>query len=190
MKPLTKDALCLIVKSTARRAGLRDWKNVYPHCIRKASESYFRGRTSTGIPLDVKTQEFFMGHILPGSQDTYYDKTKIEELRKAYSTLIFGEEGEANELATLRTMVESGVLGISKPTVRSYLIQKLGIQDMKVKVAKVVELGYGEDEAHVRVICGKLGIEPMKIEASNQENSDPKKIVREDELKHYLVALF
>lgn len=49
--PLTKDSVAKIIKSAARRAGIENWRDVYPHCIRKASESFFRGRTTTGIPL-------------------------------------------------------------------------------------------------------------------------------------------
>ncbi|MFQ5711658.1 MAG: hypothetical protein ACE5GD_07760 [Candidatus Geothermarchaeales archaeon] len=39
--------------------------------------------------LDPKDQEFLMGHILPGSQDPYYDKSKIEELRSKYASVNF-----------------------------------------------------------------------------------------------------
>jgi len=47
-------------------------------------------------------------------------------------------------------MVESGVLDLSKPNVRQYLIQKLGIKDME-------EAGFDEDSAFTRIICGELG---------------------------------
>jgi integrase len=184
---LTKDSLTKIIKKAARIAGIENWRDIYPHCIRKASESFFRGNTTTGIPLDVKTQEFLMGHVLPGSQDAYFDKTKVEELRKAYSTLVFREEKQAAELTTLRTLVESGVLDLSKPNVRQYLIQKLGIRDMEVRVAKMRESGLDEESAHTKIICEQLGIEPMEIEAFKpKENSDPKKIIGEDQLEHYL----
>jgi len=39
--------------------------------------------------LDVKDQEFLMSHILPRSQDTYYDKTKVEDLRRKYAQVVF-----------------------------------------------------------------------------------------------------
>ena len=84
-------------------------------------------------------------------------------------------------------MVESGVLDLSKPNVRSNLIQKLGIEDMEVKIAKMRKEGLSEEEAHVRIICRELSVEPMKIEISEiKDNSDPKKIVDEDELEGYL----
>jgi len=186
LTPLSKDSLAKIVKAAARRAGIVEWKNVYPHCIRKASESFFRGKTTTGIPLDVKVQEFLMGHILPGSQDAYFDKTKVEELRRAYSTLIFREREEAAELTTIRTMVESGVLDLTRPSVREYLIQKLGIKDLKIKMAKMREEGISESEAYARIICEKLGIQPIIFGNAKTNNHDPKKIISEDELERYL----
>jgi hypothetical protein len=189
LTPLTKDSLAKIVKSAARRAGVEEWKNVYPHCIRKASESLFRGRTTTGIPLDTKTQEFLMGHVLPGPQDAYFDKTKVEELRRTYSTLIFMEKEETAELTTIKTMVESGVLDLTRPSVREYLIQKLGIRDANVKIAKKMEEGLNKEEAYKSLICEKLGIERMRIlPAKHGKSNDPKKIIREEELDRYLAG--
>jgi hypothetical protein len=57
---------------------------VHPHCLRKAFETALRDNG-----LDPKDQEFLMGHILPESQDTYYDKTKISELREKYAKIVF-----------------------------------------------------------------------------------------------------
>jgi site-specific recombinase XerD len=56
----------------------------YPHCLRKAFE-----RAVRNSGLDIKGQEFLIGHVLPSSQDTYYDKTKVEELREKYSQIRF-----------------------------------------------------------------------------------------------------
>jgi len=94
---------------------------------------------------------------------------------------------EDPELTTIRTMVESRVLDLSKPNVRQYLIKKLGIEDMDVRVAKIREQGLAEDEAYTRVICGELGVKPIQIETSQPKNNgDPKKIVSEQELETYL----
>ncbi|MCP8307884.1 MAG: hypothetical protein H3Z53_02700 [archaeon] len=48
--------------------------------MRKAFE-----RAVRNSGLNIKNQEFLMGHILLGSQDAYYDKTKIDKLRKKYA---------------------------------------------------------------------------------------------------------
>jgi hypothetical protein len=89
---LGRRAVGLIVKKSARLAGLPQWKQVTPHCLRKAFETVLISPTIDGGRLDKGTQEFFMGHILPGTQDTYYDKTKIDFHRKEYSKLDFSRD--------------------------------------------------------------------------------------------------
>jgi hypothetical protein len=84
-------------------------------------------------------------------------------------------------------MVETGVLDLSKPNVRQYLIKKLGIKEIDVKVAKTMKQGLEEGEAYAKVICEELGVEPIKVEASKPKNDeDPKKIVAEKELERYI----
>jgi integrase len=130
-KPLTSREVEIIVTEAARKAGIEKWKNVTPHCLRKTFESILRSRLDDGSRLDVKTQEYFMGHILPRSQDTYYDKTKIEELRKEYSKLIFKsqEHGKAIVLESIKTMTEA-----------------LGIDSGKLLASKEKEIGRELDD--------------------------------------------
>jgi integrase len=111
-KPLTARELQIIVKTAARKAGIKEWKNVVPHGLRKTFESVLRSQFADGGRLDLKTQEYFMGHILGGSMDTYFDKTKIDELRKEYAKLIFRPEKlvSIEILGSLRGMAK--VLGI------------------------------------------------------------------------------
>lgn len=108
-KPLTSRELQIIVKEAARKAGIKEWMNVVPHCLRKTFETVLRSHLTDGGRLEVKTQEYFMGHILAGSMDTYYDKTKIEELRKEYAKLLFKpqEKGNAEVLESLRNIAET-----------------------------------------------------------------------------------
>ena len=82
--PVKKTTLGVAVKRAARNAGVDGWENVYPHCLRKAFESALRNNR-----LDYKDQEFLMGHILPGSQDTYYDRSKVNTLRNRYAEAEF-----------------------------------------------------------------------------------------------------
>ena len=143
-------------------------------------------------------RQFFMGH--KGDIEARYTTNKgklpeavIEDMRQSFqkceeylSTRPVSRE-EDPELTTIRTMVESRVLDLSKPNVRQYLIQKLGIRDVDVRIAKVRGQGLSEDEAYAKVICGELGVKPIEIQVSKpKDNSDPKKIVSEDELEEYL----
>ena len=144
-------------------------------------------------------RQFWMGH--KGDMEARYTTNKgrlsedlIADMRRSfrdceeYLSVRPTGRGEDPELTTIRTMVESGVLDLSKPRVREYLVKKLGIEDMAVKVARMREGGLGEEEGAVRVICGELGIEPMKLEAPKPKDAeaDPKKIVSEQELERYL----
>jgi len=142
-------------------------------------------------------RQFFMGH--KGDIEARYTTNKgrlpedlIEDMRRSFmaceeylSTRLPSRE-EDPELTTIRTMVESGVLDLSKPNVRQYLVKKLGIEDVEVRVARMKDEGLSEDDAYARVICGELGVEPMRMEVSNKKDSDPKKIVSEGELELYL----
>jgi len=96
-KPLTSRELQIIVKQAAKKAGISQWKAIHPHSLRKAYETVLHSPTIDGGNLDIKIQEFFTGHILPGSQDPYFDRSKVEYLRTQYSRLKFG-----------RTIIENG----------------------------------------------------------------------------------
>jgi integrase len=89
----------LIVKRAARLAGFSEWKQVTPHCLRKTFESVLRSQKIDGDRMDKGTQEFFMGHILPGTQDPYYDRTKVEFHRDEYARLDFSRDGAAARTA-------------------------------------------------------------------------------------------
>lgn len=88
MTILSPHELQKIVKDAARRAGIKYWRLVTPHCLRKTFESFLRDQPED-VRLDVKEREFLFGHELPGVQDAYYDKTKIEEMRRKYARMNF-----------------------------------------------------------------------------------------------------
>jgi len=97
-KPISRRELQIIAKEAARKAGIKLWKHVTPHSLRKTCESFLRNQNDPERRLDPKDQEFFMGHILPGTQDTYFaDKMWVEEMRKKYSRLSFGKETKSSE---------------------------------------------------------------------------------------------
>jgi integrase len=85
-KPLEARELRNIVKAAAKRAGITQWEAVHPHCLRKSFETVLHSQLIDGGNLDVKIQEVFMGHILPGSQDPYFDRSKVEYMRMLWSS--------------------------------------------------------------------------------------------------------
>jgi len=104
-KPITSRELQIIVKLSAKKAGLDRWKLVHPHALRKTYETILRSQLIDGSNMDVKSQEFLMGHVLPGSQDNYYDYSKVESMRILYSNLRFGRTVVENKFRLLRAAV-------------------------------------------------------------------------------------
>lgn len=104
-KPPTARQLQIIVKSTAKRSGISQWENVHPHCLRKSFETVLHSPLIDGSNMDIKVQEFFMGHVLPGSQDTYFDYSKVEKMRLLYSKLKFGRTTVENKFKVLKAAV-------------------------------------------------------------------------------------
>jgi hypothetical protein len=140
-------------------------------------------------------RQFFMGY--QGDMEARYTTNKgrlqqqvIEDMRKSfwnctdYLTTHPSSEREDPELTTIRTMVESGVLDLSKPNMKQYLINMLGIEDMDVRVAKLRAKGLDDEEAAMQTLCSELGIEPTILDAFQPKN--PKMIVSEFEHTKYL----
>jgi len=98
-RPLKKSSLGDMVKRLAKNAGIERWRDVYPHCLRKAFENAVR---NSG--LDWKDQEILMGHVLLGSMDTYLDKTRIEEFREKFRKVRFFPEGTVTRNEMLDAM--------------------------------------------------------------------------------------
>lgn len=84
--PISARELQDIVKKLARRAGIKDWQFVHPHALRKSYETFLRNQPNE-VKLDFKERKFFFGHTLEGSEDTYFDKTKVEQMREKYAKM-------------------------------------------------------------------------------------------------------
>jgi len=116
--PLSDKEMVEVVKKAARERGIKEWRCVTPHSLRKVFESVLRSPLKDGGRMDTKDQEFLMGHILPGTQDAYYDWTKINRLRGEYSKLVF-EEIASPELENLNMYREMAkILGINSDEVK------------------------------------------------------------------------
>jgi len=109
-KIMSARELQYVVKMCANRAGLAKWQYVTPHCLRKAFETVLHSELIESGRLDPKIQEFFMGHILPGSEDVYFDQ-EVETLRAEYSKLNFGRAVIENKFKVLRIAVAKAFQG-------------------------------------------------------------------------------
>lgn len=163
--PLDMTAPQKYVRKAAKAAKIREWRNVTPQSLRKAFE-----RAVRNSGLDPKDQEFFMGHILPGSQDTYYDKTKIEEMRGKYARILFFP----SRTASLEGLRKKQVLDT---------VKLLGFPEDKIKMVEEALAKYKTVDEAVEEIR-KLRLEGYKLKGNH--NTDPKKIVDENQLENYL----
>jgi hypothetical protein len=108
---LTSREVQYVVKENAKRAGIAKCEAVHPHCLRKAFESVLHSTLIDNTNLDPKVQTFLMGHLLTGSDDTYFDKTKVEEIRNLYSKANFGRVIVENKFRTLRASLSRAFEG-------------------------------------------------------------------------------
>lgn len=130
-KRLNRRGIGLIVKNSARLAGIKKWKYVTPHTLRKSFETILHSPTLNRGRLDKATQEFFMGHILPGSQDPYYDKSRIDFHRQEYAKLNFSEEtlpvkavDRLIDITELEKHLSDGFLFIAKISNQAVIVRR------------------------------------------------------------------
>lgn len=154
-----------MVKRAARRGGVERPKHVTPHCLRKAFESALR---NNGV--DPKDQEFLMGHILPGSQDPYYDRSKIESLRQKYMKIRFFPSTDVQEFRKKQIL----------DTVRL-----LDLPEERIKLIQEALAKYETVDDAIREI--KKLSSPSYKTTSNKDR-DPKKIINEDQLEDHLAG--
>ena len=197
--PKNRGSAFIVTRNVSReiREAMRPRFKWRPYVLRAYFDTQLMVAENHG-KISHAYRQFWMGH--KGDIEARYTTNKgrlpegvIEDMRSSFSaceeylTTRPSSREEDPELTTIRTMVESGVLDLSKPNVRQYLVQKMGIGDMDVRVAKMRESGLEEDKAIVKVICGELGIEPMKLEAfKTKGEDDPKKIIDEEDLERYV----
>lgn len=134
--PMSERELQNIVKNAARRAGIKKWENVTPTSLRKVFDSALRNQPQE-VRLDTKDQEFLIGHLLPGSQDNYYDPTKIEEMREKFSRLIF-EPGKAQgRMLDLSEMAE--ILGLEFQAILTEARERAGREPSRDEIKEALK---------------------------------------------------
>jgi integrase len=119
--PMSTRELQIVVKQAARLAGLNHWKYVTPHALRKTFRSFLKNQPQeTRLPLD--DEEFFMGHLLGGSRDAYFDATKIGEMRAKADRLVIGADHGSS--CAMHDICD--ILGINYVLAKEELKQELG----------------------------------------------------------------
>jgi len=85
-----------IVKNCAKKAGLNE-KTLWTHSLRKAFRKIVRA-----ADIDDDSKEFFMGHVIRGSREAYFDKHDVETLLSEYRKCNFMREVPKSEFEKLR----------------------------------------------------------------------------------------
>lgn len=97
------------------KANLPKWKDVTPKCLRTAFQNLIKSEFADGKGrMDEKDQLFLMGHISPGSEDHYYDATKMESLRAQYARLPFDTFPSSVEVEEKLAAKTSEIEGVKK----------------------------------------------------------------------------
>lgn len=119
-KSISQSYIWKIVKTCVARAGL-DPKTIWTHTLRKAYRKIIR---QTDIDDDDKEQ--LMGHVLPGSRESYYDKKDTRLILEAYQKCDFTEGVEPQDY---KALVEKVHLLEANSKHKELEIQRLRVQN-------------------------------------------------------------
>ena len=173
--PMTQTQLTRIVKNSAKNAGLKEWRSVRAHSLRKTFRMVLDMGYIDGGQIAEDDKEYLMGHRLPGAKEPYHN-ANVNVLGERYNRLRWRLEGAISNAAKIETI---------KAFARS-----LGINEMELKIAKiqVSDSNISEEDAIGQIIRGELGIGKMEVRPSKTTDGseDPKQIVSENDLERYL----
>jgi integrase len=177
-KRLGRRAIAKIVRRSAKIAGILKWKHVTPHCLRKSFESVLRSPTIDSGRLDKGTQEFLFGHILPGSQDAYYDKTSVKFHRSEYAKLDFSRRSTRRLTDIVMAVTKIASAGLNEDP------EEIVEQYARIRYGNKIAWKLWPETDQLSVI--KQALEWKRSQQPRKESQPLDKVVETKELGRYL----
>jgi len=100
-KAISQCYILRFLKKCVKKAGM-DETTVWTHSLRKSFRKVVRQSD-----IDDDSKEQFMGHVLKGSRQSYYDSKDTETMQKEYQRCNFSREIPKSEVSKLRMQLET-----------------------------------------------------------------------------------